>query len=401
MKGKMRVFLAVCMMIGAVSFAAEASMEIKPHRVALVVQNHAETGVQIPMLALSDALVARLSGGTFKVVNPYNVVGKTENRTQSGEALPEMSAVGLAEELGAQGAITVAVVSFLDKKIGTPPNSRRFVMRMVINLVEVSTGAAVFGECVEVESPRYKITEDGGTLIDQINKLMYSAADKCAELLEEKAKGWEPKESGGTNPPPPPPLPPEPTKKDLGVVDLRPKPNKLKPPVEVNEDFTIFDFGAMFKSLAKAMFDNARFKENYQETQAAKTNRPIVIIGGVTNKSEAALSQSYGAFLSAMPDTLRTELGDYRVDGDRFFDAKDDDMSKALAERILASDRSPLEDAVLMDVLKRHGSPDFVIVGDIRLFPGPGNGRTCRFHLALHSLYTGKIVWEGLITAIK
>lgn len=401
---KMRMCIAIGMiMILAASMAAGTHMTTtKPHLVALIVQNHAERGVMIPMVALTDALTAKLTGKTFQVINPYNAVGKTENRTVAGEPLPEMSAFELAQALGAEGVITVTAISLLDKKIGRPTDSRQHVIRLTINFADASTGANICGETIKVESPRYKITDDVGTLVDQLKDLMYSAAYQCAELLEKKAAGWRPE------PPPKPPVvasPPPAKKTDLGVIALTPKrapKDRLRQTTEPqNEDFTIFDFESMFKSLTKAMFDNARFHESYHETQTEKTDRPIVIIGAVTNKSAGAFSQSYGEFLAAMPDTLRTEFGDYRIGGERFFDAKDDDMSRAFAERILASDKSPLEDAVLMEALKQHGSPNFVVVGDIRLFPGPGKKKTCRFHLVLHSLYTGKIIWEGLVTAIK
>ena len=397
-----RVLFCVGMaVLGGVALAAETTAApTRPHKVVLVVQNHAANGAQIPMLALTDALTARLSGKGFQVINPYNVLGENENRTADGEALPKASVIELARGLGAEGAITATITDFLDMIGGSSVELHRYVVRVAFNLADAKTGAAVCGETIKVTSPQqYTDAQHNANRLEYYGDLMYSAADKCAKLLEEKAKGW--------NPEPPPKSPvvdSPPPKTDLGTVVLTPKrssQDKFKPPVEVYEDFTIFDFEAMFKSLAKAMFENARFKENYLETQAEKVNRPIVIIGAVTNKSAGELVQSYGEFLSAMPDTLRMELGDYRLDGDRFFDTKDDDMSKAFAERILSSDKSPLEDAVLMDALKQHGSPDFVIVGDVRLFPGPGKKKTCRFHLTLHSLYTGKIVWEGQITAIK
>lgn len=394
----------------AVIIAAMAGLANQPKTVVLIVQNHSTPGSRIPMGALTDALTAKFSSENFQVINPYNAVGENENRTIVGEMLPKMSAMELARGLGAQGAITASVIEFLDTTIGDPPVFHQYVMRLAFNLADAQTGGTICGETIKVQSPKYTIKQDLANRRAYLGDLMYSAAEQCAKMLKEKSVGWKPAEVQPpqvTNPPP---------KArgfdNLGVIDFRPKApqtpqEKLKamkiktPPPAENQDFTIFDFESMFNSLVKAMFNNARFNENYQATQADKSNRPIVIIGAVTNKSVGAFAQSYGEFLSAIPDTLRTQLGEFERGGVRLFDTKDDDISKALADRILASDKSPLEDAALMEALKQHGSPDFVITSDIRLFPGPEKNKTCRFHLVLHSLYTGKIIWEGLITAIK
>ena len=137
-------------------------------------------------------------------------------------------------------------------------------------------------------------------------------------------------------------------------------------------------------------------KENYETAQTEKGGLPIVIVGSVTNKSDGAASQAYGDLLKAIPDTLRIELFNSNL-----FDVKNDELSVTFAQRILASDKSPVEDGELMSALKQHGSPDFVIIGDIRLFADHGKRKTCRVHLALHSLKTGKVVWEGKKTAVK
>ena len=87
---------------------------VQPHKVALIVQNHAAPGARIPMAALTDALTAKLSGKGFQVINPYNAVGENENRTVVGEALPKVTAIELAQGLGADGAVTASVIEFLD-----------------------------------------------------------------------------------------------------------------------------------------------------------------------------------------------------------------------------------------------------------------------------------------------
>ncbi|MBP5284556.1 MAG: hypothetical protein ILO34_00415, partial [Kiritimatiellae bacterium] len=92
----------------------ECAREDDSHTVALVVQNHTAAGAKIPMMALTDALTAKLSGSGFMVINPYNSVGVNQNRSAAGEKTPDVSAMDLARELGADGAITASVIEFLE-----------------------------------------------------------------------------------------------------------------------------------------------------------------------------------------------------------------------------------------------------------------------------------------------
>ena len=385
--------------LGAALFAAEPTVpSVQQHKVALIVQNHAAPGARIPMAALTDALTARLSGKGFQVINPYNAVGENENRTVVGEALPKVSAIELAQGLGAEGAVTASVIEFIDTTIGNPPVMHQYVVRITLNLADASTGAAVCGETIKVKSKQYTIAQDRANRLEYLGDLMFSAADQCAELLEKKAAGWKP------TPTPPPVVVQAPVEDDdKEVLDLAPKSpvtprDKVRPrnPPPTDADFTMSDFDAMFESLVKTMLGNPRFKENYETAQTEKGGLPIVIVGSVTNKSDGAASQAYGDLLKAIPDTLRIELFNSNL-----FDVKNDELSMTFAQRILASDKSPVEDGELMSALKQHGSPDFVIIGDIRLFVDLGKRKTCRVHLALHSLKTGKVVWEGKKTAVK
>ena len=386
--------IAMCTAIATESKSPPASA----HKVALIVQNHCAPGAGIPMMALTDALTARLSGKGLQVINPYNAVGENENRTVAGEKLPKMSAIELAQGLEADGVITASVIEFLDTTIGNPPVLHQYVVRLAFSLADASTGATVCGETIKVKSRQYTISQDRANRLEYLGDLMYSAADKCADLLVEKAIDWHPA------PLPMPVVSNIPEKENCGdTLDLGHKApksprDKLKPDngIPRTADFTMSDFDVMFGSLVKAMLVHSRFRENYETAQTEKGGLPIVIVGSVTNKSDGAASQSYGDLLRAIPDTLRIELFNSNL-----FDVKDDELSMSLAQRILSSDKSPVEDGELMSALKQHGSPDFVIVGDIRLFVDHGRRKTCLVHLALHSLKTGKVVWDGKKTAIK
>ena len=65
---------AVVAMSGCVVFAQSQKVTVEgkqaennPRKVALVVQNHAALGANIPIIALSDALTAKLSGRGLQV----------------------------------------------------------------------------------------------------------------------------------------------------------------------------------------------------------------------------------------------------------------------------------------------------------------------------------------------
>ena len=169
-------------------------------RVALVVQNHAGQGASSPFMALTDALTAKLSGRGFQVVNPYNSVGVNQNRTAAGEKTPDMSAMELARELGADGAVTASVTELLDSTIGTPPVLHQYSIRISISLADAQTGAAVCGETIKVKSPKYTNNQVAQNKQEYLGDLMFAAAEECAERLKRNpaVKEWKP------TPPPPP-----------------------------------------------------------------------------------------------------------------------------------------------------------------------------------------------------
>jgi hypothetical protein len=114
---------------------------------------------------------------------------------------------------------------------------------------------------------------------------------------------------------------------------------------------------------------------------------PIVIVGVIKDETEG------GSGHRGLTNLLAAARVDIRVAlfKSGIFEVKDDEARVALASRIIDSGNSPLENHELMEALKKHGSPDFYCVGDLRYFT---ESRNNRLHLALHSLWDGKIVWE-------
>lgn len=340
-------------------------------KVALVVQNHAGPGARIPILALSDALTAKLSGGGFQVINPYNAVGDNQNRTSSGEKTPGVSALELARKLGAEGLVTASVTEFLDSTFGTPPILHQYSVRVSFSLADAGTGAAVCGDSVKMESSKYTVKQVEANRQKYLGELLHAAADECAAKLEANpaVRSWRP------TPPPPPPPPPQ-------------KPG--------DPGLTIGDIDAAVQTLFAKMRTNPVFRSNYDKAQGDLGHAPLAIMGGIVDltagKSPCA---EIGALLAAASQGVRMAFVNSGL-----FDAKDDALVATITRRIVESGNSPLEDGELMTALKQHGSPDFYAVGDMMYFVDGGEGRY-RLRLALHNLHSGKIVWEGIETIVK
>ena len=332
-------------------------------KVALVVQNHAARGSDIPFMALTDALTAKLSGRGFQVINPYNSVGVNQNRTAVGEKTPEVSAMELARQLKADGAITASVIEFLDSTFGTPPVLHRFSIRITLNLADAWTGATVVeGETVRKKSPKYTNNQVAQNKPEYLGDLMYAAAEECAERLKNnpEVKTWRP-----TPPPPPKPLPPPPEPK-------RPM------------------FDKIVDKLSAEMLLSPQFVKNYEEQKKKDERIPIAVIGGMENESGHT---EFDAGLKAAGERFRKKLFDSKL-----FDVKDDAILVDLAKRIVASGNSPTENGDLMEKLKQHGSPDFFVIGNLTHFADLDGTRYYKFRITMHSLRTGKIVWEGIET---
>jgi len=331
------------------------------HTVALVVQNHAAYGADIPMMALTDALTAKLSGRGFQVINPYNEVGVNLNRTASGENMPGVSAMEMARKLKADGAITASLLEFHDTTIGTPVAVHQYTVRIALNLADAQTGAAVCGETIKMKSPKYSNNQVNANRQEYLGDLLYAAAEECAVRLEKNSAvaTWRPQ-------PPPPPQP-----------MLPPTPRR---PV----------FDSIVDRLVGEMLSSPQFIKNYEEQKERSGRIPIAVMGGMENASER---KDLDAGLHAAGDRFRKKLFDSRL-----FDVKDDAILVGLAMRIVASGNSATENGDLMEELKQHGSPDFFVIGNLIHFADLDGAGYYKFRITMHSLRTGKIVWEGIET---
>ena len=180
------------LVIGVVALAFVSSAE--PRRVALVVQNHTANVSQLPMSALADTLAARLSGERFRVINPNNVIGVDQNRTENGETMPEASAQEIGRMLGADGVITASILEFTSEDIGVPPVAYKLKVRLALNLMDVSTGETVFGvEGLEL-SKNYTVEKIKSDAASVYEGFLHMASVKAADRLVAKAgvPDWQP-----------------------------------------------------------------------------------------------------------------------------------------------------------------------------------------------------------------
>ena len=177
------------------SFAfATLAVFAAPHKVALVVQNHTSDAPTLPMSAFADTLTSRLSGGTFHVVNPHNVIGVSQNRTAKGETMPEASAQEIGRMTGAEGVVTASIQEFTGEDIGVPAVAHTLKVRIALNLADAATGETVCGVDGVRVSKNYtseKLRADTATLYEG---LMHDAAAKAAKELLAKVDTtkWNP-----------------------------------------------------------------------------------------------------------------------------------------------------------------------------------------------------------------
>lgn len=180
-----KLFLLLVGVLAAIAVVAA------PRKIALVVQNHTSDASALPMAAFADTLSSRLSGSTMRIVNPHNVIGVNQNRSASGEIMPEASAQEIGRMLGADGVVTASIQEFTGEDIGVPAIAHTLKVRLALNLADAATGETVCGvDGVEL-SKNYtaeKVKADTATLYEG---LMHDAAAKGAERLLAKMSAAE------------------------------------------------------------------------------------------------------------------------------------------------------------------------------------------------------------------
>ena len=158
------------------------------------------------------------------------------------------------------------------------------------------------------------------------------------------------------------------------------------------EKATMYDLESSAQMLMKRMLAHPQFIANYNAAKAERGRLPIAVIGNIDNKTTERIQGR----LDAVGETVRAALFDSAL-----FEVKDDEAADAIKSRIVRSADGGLETGELVQLMGTHDSPDFIVLGDLRHFADVGGYHTYRLRLALHSLRTGKIVWEGIQTKVK
>ena len=155
---------------------------------------------------------------------------------------------------------------------------------------------------------------------------------------------------------------------------------------------TMYDLESSAQQLMKKMLSHPQFIANYNAVKAEKGRLPIAIIGNIDNKTTERIQGR----LDAVGQTVRVALFDSAL-----LEVKEDEAADAIKSRIIRSADGGLETGDLVQTMGTHDSPDFIVLGDLRHFSDFGSYHTYRLRLAIHSLRTGKIIWEGIQTKVK
>lgn len=157
---------------------------------------------------------------------------------------------------------------------------------------------------------------------------------------------------------------------------------------------TMYDLESSVQRLVQKMLAHPQFAKNYNAAKAAKAGKlPIVVNGNIANRTGDRVQGR----LDSANDTIRAMLFDSAL-----FEVKNDDASDAIKSRIISGADGGIENVdALMQSFGTQEAPDFIVLGDLRHFADIGGYHTYKLRIAIHSLRTGKVVWEGIETRVK
>ncbi len=164
---------------------------------------------------------------------------------------------------------------------------------------------------------------------------------------------------------------------------------------------TMYDLESCVQRLVQKMLAHPQFAKNYSAAKAAKAGKlPIVVTGNIANRTGDRFNGTGARIqgrLDSAGDTIRAMLFDSAL-----FEVKNDDASDAIKSRIVSCADGGIENVeALMQSFGTQEAPDFIVLGDLRHFADVGGYHTYKLRIAIHSLKTGKVVWEGIETRVK
>lgn len=130
---------------------------------------------------------------------------------------------------------------------------------------------------------------------------------------------------------------------------------------------TVQNLESAVQKLMERMLGNPQFTKAYTAAKKAKGGKsPVVFVGNIENLNQ---DDTVKVRLNAMRDTIRASLYDTGL-----VDVTDDEA---------------------------RVESDFIVLGDMRHIPDVGGYHTYRLRLAIQSLKTDKVIWEGVQTMVK
>ena len=177
---------------------------------------------------------------------------------------------------------------------------------------------------------------------------------------------------------------------------------RVVPPDDIEEseagDLTVLDFDDAADQLVKKFVSDREFAKAYKAVAAKLEDgvKPVIVVRSIENATKERNMQR----LAALARNFRVAV---RTSGR--FDLKEDAESQMFVDRIRFSADGGLEGGELLNALKTHVSPDFVLTGVLQEDDDPGV-KTYRLFLALHDLSGrsgrgGTIAWEDKATIRK
>ena len=161
---------------------------------------------------------------------------------------------------------------------------------------------------------------------------------------------------------------------------------------------TMYDLESSAAELMEKMRLSRRFSEEYAavtnalQRDAPPRRRPIIVVAFLENRT----TQRIQGRLDAVRDTVATSLFDSGL-----FDVKDDEATAKILSRIVRGVDGGMEKGTLLQTVGERDAPDFMLTGELRHFEDFGGVHTYRLALAIHSLKTGRTIWQGVQTRVK
>ena len=161
-----------------------------------------------------------------------------------------------------------------------------------------------------------------------------------------------------------------------------------------NDAPDLHDLETATQMLVDRMSHHPQFVKNYGAVKAVKGREPVVCISPIKNNTSLPEGRAWGR---TADELVRVALFDTGL-----FEVKDDDSADALQSRIIWGVDGGIENmADVVKTLGAHDAPDFMVAGDIKSSKPVDGYPTYRLRLVVHSLKTGKVVWEGIQSKVK